>query len=193
MDTIVHRAFAFLCALAVLPAIAMAEADRAQLIELLDATFKCSREKERYDTGSASSEVKHQYRFSVEDGSLRIATHSLSIGHEVAARRSHSLEQREVATARFSDLEVFASRDPATDATVYLSCKTDKPCISHSIVSHKRTPPSTQRAADDQDAQDAEADRQFDSFAASYHLCDTQTAANARAALDKLFERARAR
>jgi hypothetical protein len=100
----------------------------------------------------------------------------------------YAVEQTQVATVRLSDLEVSRSWDPAFDRSVYISCKTDTPCIRNVLVLDRATPPS--RGGDvtsEDEAQRAPPERQFDSFAASYYLCDAQTAEYARSGLGQLL------
>jgi hypothetical protein len=182
----VHRTLAILGAL-VMTISTEALADRSQLIQLLDASFKCSRERERFDAGWASSDIKYQYRFFADDGSFRITTHYLVIAYEVPAQGYHSVEQHQVATARFADIEVFHSQDPASDTTVYISCKSEMPCISNYIVWDKSWPTAQPRAGIQTGSRQLEREQQFDGFGASYFFCDAQTAEYVRAALDAII------
>ncbi len=177
-----HRTLAILGAL-VLTISTEALADRSQLIQLLDASFKCSRERERFDAGWASSDTKYQYRFFADDASFRITTHYLVIAYEAQAQGYHSVEQHQVAAARFADIEVFHSQDPASDTAVYISCKSEMPCISNSIVWDKSWP----RAGIQTGSRQLEREQHFDGFGASYFFCDAQTAEYVRAALDAMI------
>jgi hypothetical protein len=186
----VRRAFAFLLALVALTMSADVKAERSQLIRLLDASFKCSPERERFETESASFDVKYQYRFVAEDATMQIIVHYLAIALESPAKRFRFIEEHRIASVRFSDIEVFRSRDPAFDRTVYISCTTDRPCISTTLISEHSTPPRPEHAADDGKAQ-VEASQQFDSFAASFFLCDAQAAEYVRGGLSEIITLAR--
>jgi hypothetical protein len=186
-----RRTLAFLLALSTLAMGPDVRADRSQLIRLLDASFKCSPERERLEAESASYDVKYQYRFFAEDAALRIVTHYLAVGLEFSAKRVRLVEQRLVARARFSDIEVFRSRDPAFDRTVYISCTTDRPCISTSLMLDRSTPTSPEHAANVEEVP-VEVSRKVDSFAVSYHLCDPQVAEYIRAGLSEIVTQVQA-
>lgn len=181
-------------ALAALPMSAAISADRSQLIQLLDLSFKCAPAKERLDARGVSSEVKYRYRFSADEAVIRIITHFLGVAHDVAEQeRHHAVEQTQVATVRLSDLEVSRSWDSAFDKSVYISCTTDTPCIRNVVVLDRATLPRPGRDTTSEDeAQRAPPEPQFDSFAASYSLCDAQTAEYVRSGLGQLLALARA-
>ncbi|HWE17479.1 MAG TPA: hypothetical protein VG758_09900 [Hyphomicrobiaceae bacterium] len=184
---------AFVLSLAFLPLDVAVSADRSELIQLLDMSFKCSPGKERLEAGGGSAEVKYRYRFSADEAFVKIVTHYVGVGRELPAQEHHGVEQTQVATMRLSDLEVSRSWDSAFDKSVHISCTTDKPCITHSVVLDRSTHPIASGGAEGgEEAQQALPERQFDSFAASYFLCDAQTAEYGRSALAQLLALAKA-
>jgi hypothetical protein len=187
----VHRGCALALAFVAIPGSPQPSfANPQQLAQLLDAGFKCSRERDASRDSRPLSDVKYQYRFSTDNTSLQITTRYLGVGYDGTSKRYHSVEHSQVISARFADIEVFRSQDPLRDTTIYISCDTDAPCIRNSIVSDTSSLEGPRKAV--APARPAEeGGTQFSGYAATYYLCDAETAEYVRLALRAMIAEAK--